>query len=186
MRLPSFAAAAALLCATPLLCTAPLAAFAQQNSVAPDPCARYKWDITRERALFAAAASAVMAAKDGRSPPRIATDRAYRVQLAPAGQVAFPVLPGKVLPAEGNYSGVLALTVSTSGNYRVAVDQAMWIDVVADDHLVPATDYEGQHGCEAPRKIVQFTLEAKQPLILQLSGSSQAAIRITLVPAAGG
>jgi hypothetical protein len=184
MRLLTFAAAS-LMCAAPLMYRAP-PAFAQQNSVAADPCARYKWDVTRERALFAAAASPVTAAKDGRSPPHIGTDRAYRVQLAPAGQVAFPTLPGKVLPAEGNYSGVLALTVPTSGNYRVAVDQAMWIDVVAETHLVAATDYEGQHSCDAPRKIVQFALEAKKPLILQLNGSGQAAIRITVVPATGG
>jgi hypothetical protein len=184
MRSLTFAAAS-LMCATPLISVAPLAAFAQQNSLAADPCARYKWDVARERALFAAAASPVRAATDGRSPPRIATDRAYRVQLSPAGQVAFPTSPGKVLPSEGSYSGVLTLTVPASGNYRVAVDQAMWIDVVADTRLVPATDYEGQHGCEAPRKIVQFALDAKKPLILQLSGSSQATVRITIVPAAG-
>ena len=176
--------AASLVFAAPLT-AAPPTALAQQNSVAADPCARYQWDVTRERALFAAAPSPVAAAKDGRSPPRIETDRAYRVQLAPAGQVAFPTPPGKPSVPEGNYSGLLALTVPVSGSYRVAVDQPMWIDVVADAHLVPATDYEGQHGCEAPRKIVQFALDAKKPLMVQLSGSSEAAVRITIVRASG-
>jgi hypothetical protein len=175
MRLLTFAAAS-------LVLGAPLAVFAQQNSVAADPCARYKWDVTRERALFAAATSPVTAAKDGRSPPSIATDHAYRVQLAPAGQVVLPTSPGKP-SSEGSYSGVLRLTVPISGSYRVAVDQPMWIDVVADTHLVPATDYEGQHGCEAPRKIVQFALEAGKPLTLQLSGASADAVRITIVRA---
>jgi hypothetical protein len=178
MRLLTLAAAS-------LVFAAPLAAFAQQNSVAADPCARYKWDVRRERALFAAAASPVEAAKDGRSAPRIETDRAYRVQLAPAGQVAFPTPPGNPSAPDGSYSGLLALTVPISGGYRVAVDQPMWIDVVADAHLVPATDYEGQHGCEAPRKVVQFALDAKKPLIVQLSGSSEAAVRITIVRASG-
>jgi hypothetical protein len=176
MRLVIFAAAS-------LVLAAPLSAFAQQNSVAADPCARYKWDVTRERALFAATASPVAAAKDGRSPPSVGTDRAYRVQLAPAGQVTFPTSPGKPSAPEGNYSGILALTVSKTGSYRIAVDQPMWIDVVADAHLVPAADYEGQHSCEAPRKVVQFALDAKKPLIVQLSGSSEATVRITIVRA---
>jgi len=141
--------------------------------------------VTPERALFAAAASSVTAAKDGRSPPRIATDRAYRVQLAPAAQVVFPTAPGKTSPVEGSYSGVLTLTVPVTGNYRVAVDLPIWIDVVTDSRLVPASDYEGQHGCDAPRKIVQFSLEAQTPLMLQLSGVSEPAVRITIVRASG-
>ncbi|MGD0493901.1 MAG: hypothetical protein ABSC32_20430 [Steroidobacteraceae bacterium] len=171
--------------AASLMLAAPLAAHAQQNSVAADPCARYQWDVAPERALFAAAASPITAAKNGGAPPRIATNRAYRVQLAPAGQVEFPAAPGQASPAEGNYSGILALTVPASGSYRVAVDQAMWIDVVADMRLVPPTDYEAEHGCEAPRKIVQFSLEARKPLILQLSGTGQPAITITIVRASG-
>lgn len=178
MRLLTLAAAS-------LVWAVPLSAFAQQNSVAADPCARYKWDVTRERALFAAPASPVTAAKDGRSPPRIATNRAYRVTLAPAAQVVFPTAPGRASSPEGNYSGVLAFNAPVTGNYRVAVDLPMWIDVVADSRLVPASDYEGQHGCDAPRKIVQFALEAKKPLILQLSGVSEAAVRIAVVRASG-
>jgi hypothetical protein len=169
-----------------LMFATPLAAFGQRNSVAADPCARYQWDVTRERALFAAAASPVTAAKDGQSPPRIATDRAYRVQLAPAAQVVFPAAPGRASPVEGSYSGVLALTVPVTGSYRVSVDLPLWIDVVADSRLVSPTDYEGQHGCDAPRKIVQFLLKANEPLILQLSGATQAAARVTIVRASGG
>jgi hypothetical protein len=141
--------------------------------------------VTTERKLFAAPASPVTAAHDGRDPPRLETKRAYRVQLAPAGQVTFPVSPGKTSPSEGDYSGVLAFSVPTTGSYRVAVDQAMWIDVVADAHLVPPTDYEGQHSCDAPRKIVQYTLTAQKPLILQLSSANQADVRVTIVRASG-
>jgi hypothetical protein len=173
-------AAAALMLATPLL------ALAQQNAVAADPCARYKWDVARERALLAAAASPIAAAKDGASPPRIATDRAYRVQLVPASQVTFPTAPGKASATEGNYSGVLTFTVPVAGSYRVAVDVTMWIDVVAGSHLVPAADYQGQQGCDAPRKIVQFYLPANEPLILQLSGVAEPSARVTIVRAVGG
>jgi hypothetical protein len=173
------------LAAASLIIATPLAAPAQQNSVAADPCARYKWDVTRERALFADAASPVTGAKDGQAPPRIAIGRAYRVELAPAGQVVFPAAPGKTFPAEGRYSGVVAFTVPVAGSYRVAVDQPLWIDVVTDSHLVTPTDYEGEHGCDAPRKIVQFPLDAHKTLLLQLSGAGEPAVRITIVPASG-
>ncbi len=179
MRLLTLAAAA-------LMFATPLAALGQQNSLAADPCARYKWDVTPERALFATAASPVTAAKEGQSAPHIATDRAYRVQLAPAAQVVFPTAPGKASPAEGSYSGVLALTVPVTGSYRVSVDLPVWIDVVADSRLLPPTDYEGQYGCDAPRKIVQFSLKANEPLILQLSGVTQPSARVTIVRASGG
>ena len=106
-------------------------------------------------------------------------------QLAPAAQVVFPASPGKTSPPEGNYSGVLKFSAPVTGNYRVAVDLPMWIDVVANGRLLPASDYEGQHSCDAPRKIVEFALEAKKPLILQLSGASEAAVRIAIVRAAG-
>ena len=56
---------------------------------------------------------------------------------------------------------------------------------MTDSRLVPASDYEGQHGCDAPRKIVQFSLEAQTPLMLQLSGVSEPAVRITIVRASG-
>jgi hypothetical protein len=174
-----------ILAAAWLMCAASLPAVAQQNSVAADPCARFQWDVTRERALFAAPASPIIAAKDGRSPPHLATDHAYRVELAPAAQVVFPVSPGKPSPSQGTYSGILSLDVPASGNYRVAVDLPMWIDVVAGSRLVPASDYEGQHACDAPRKIVQFALEAKHRLILQLSGAGEGAVRIVIVRAAG-
>jgi hypothetical protein len=174
-----------LILAASLMCAASFPVVAQQNSVAADPCARFKWDVTRERALFAAPASAITAAKDGRSPPRLATDHAYRVELAPASQVVFPVSPGKPSPAEGTYSGILSLDVPASGNYRVAVDLPMWIDVVAGSRLVAASDYEGQHACDAPRKIVQFALEANHPLTLQLSGAGEGTVRLVIVRAAG-
>jgi hypothetical protein len=176
IRFPACAAILAFACSTP--------AFPQQNSVAADPCARYKWDVAAERRLFAGPATPVTAAHDGRQPVRIDTQRAYRVQLAPAARVSFPVAPGKTQPSEGDYSGVLHFAVPATGSYRVAVDQAMWIDVVADHRLVPPTDYEGQHSCHAPRKIVQFTLTAGKGLILQLSSASEAQVRVTIVRAA--
>lgn len=179
-----------------LMLSSPLCSFAQQNIVAADPCARYPWDVTRERTLFAAPAAALTAATtastraatDGKSNdalPRIVPDRVYQVLLTPSAEVTFPFTPGKFSPGTGGYSGILALRVPVSGSYRISVDLPLWIDVVADGHLAAPSDYEAQHDCDAPRKIVQFALRANEPLLVQLSAAGETSVRIAVVRAAG-
>jgi hypothetical protein len=150
---------------------------------AADPCAGFKWDVHRERALFATAGASLAAGKDGPSAPAITPNHLDRAILLPAGQVDFPMVPGRMSPVESTYGGVYALTVPVPGKYRVALDSAFWIDIAAQGKLVPASDYEGQHDCAAPRKVVEFALDGKGPWMLQLSGASQAAVRITVTPA---
>jgi hypothetical protein len=174
-----------------LASAAQVSSAAQGPGVAPapaaaDPCLGFKWDVSRERALFATAGATLPAGKDAASAPGVVPSHLYRVILLPAGQVTFPVAPGKTSPAEGTYAGVFALTVPAAGKYRIAIDSAFWIDVTANGKLVPASDYEGQHDCQAPRKIVEFVLDGKAPWVLQLSGASQAAVRLTITPASVG
>jgi hypothetical protein len=151
-----------------------------------DPCAGFKWDVSPVRTLFATAGATLPAGKDAASAPGVVPNHLYRVILLPAGQVTFPVAPGKTSPAEGTYAGVFALTVPAAGKYRIAIDSAFWIDIAANGKLLPASDYEGQHDCQAPRKIVEFVLDGKVPWLLQLSGASQAAVRLTITPASVG
>jgi hypothetical protein len=151
-----------------------------------DPCAGFKWDVSPVRTLFATAGATLPAGKDAASAPGMVPNHLYRVILLPAGQVSFPVAPGKTSPGEGTYAGVFTLTVPAAGKYRIAIDSAFWIDVVANGTLVAASDYEGQHDCQAPRKIVEFVLDGKKPWVLQLSGASQAAVRLTITPASVG
>jgi len=153
---------------------------------ADDPCAGFKWDVSRERALFATAGATLSAGKDLASAPSVAPNHLYRVVLLPASQVAFAVTPGKTSPADASYAGVFALTVPAAGKYRVAIDAAFWIDIAANGKLLSPSDYEGQHDCNAPRKIVEFVLDGKAPWVLQLSGASQAAVRLTITPASIG
>jgi hypothetical protein len=150
------------------------------QALADDSCAGFKWDVSKERALFGGAAQSMPAGKDGKSAPGVAPNRLYQLQLLPRSEVVFSVPPGKATATEGTYAGVVALNIPTSGSYRLAVDLPIWIDVAANGKLVPATDYEGQHNCSAPRKIVEFNLDGKQQLQLQLSGADQAAVRLTI------
>jgi hypothetical protein len=162
-----------------LLALAVLLTASAQTLAVEDPCAGYKWDVSKERALFGGVAVSAAAGKDSASAPRVTPNRLYQLQLLPASQVSFPVSPGKT-PGEGTYAGIFSVTVPAAGSYRVAIDLPLWIDVVANGKLLPAADFEGQHDCSAPRKIVEFALDGSQPLTLQLSAASQATVRLTI------
>jgi hypothetical protein len=104
----------------------------------------------------------------------------YELKLTPQPQVTFALPPGKTMLTDGAYAGLVTFRVTTAGAYRVAVDVPFWIDVVADGRLVATKDFQGAHGCDAPHKIVEYELAAAQPLVLQVSGSTNAVVRLTV------
>jgi hypothetical protein len=63
------------------------------------------------------------------------------------------------------------------------VDLPVWIDVITADAVVQPTDFQGQHDCAAPRKIVEFPLRGTKPFLLQLSGAAIGQVLITVTPA---
>jgi hypothetical protein len=146
---------------------------------ADDACVDFKWDVSNERALFAGSPAAVTAGKDLRSAAALVPNRLYRLQLLSQDQVTFAAAPGKkaVTPA---FAGLATLRVPSSGSYRIAVDLPIWIDVVWQGTLVPAKDFEGQHACSAPHKIVEFDLAGAQPLVLQFSNAGSENILVTV------
>ena len=164
-----------------MLAAMPLCSPAQAPS-ANDACLGFKWDISQERALFRSAPRAVEAGTSRVAAPGLEARHLYEVRLAPAEGVSFPVAPGKASPAQNTYAGIIALDLRAAGNYRVAVDTPLWIDIAAHGRLVPASDYEGQRSCSAPRKIVQFALAGSRHWIVQLSGSSVPIVRLAITP----
>src|SRR5271155_1437305 len=155
-------------------------------AIADDPCAGFKWDVSKERALFGTSALPRAAGKDSASAPVVAPDRLYQLQLSPRSQVVFAAPPGKESPVEGTYAGLAVLKIPVSGSYRIAVDLPLWIDVTANGARVPAKDYEGQQDCDAPHKIVEFDLDATQPLLLQFSATAKATVRLTVTRVVAG
>ncbi|MBV8210077.1 MAG: hypothetical protein JO133_08435 [Burkholderiaceae bacterium] len=159
-----------------------LFAGARAALAADDACAGFKWDVTRERVLFATAAEAVTAGTDVASAPLLIPDRLYELATPPQQEVKFQVAPGKTTPIEGASAGLARLRLSTTGEYRISLDQSSWIDVVADNHLVAAEDFQGRRGCHTPHKIVLYWLPSGEDLILQLSGAVAPHVRLTIVP----
>jgi hypothetical protein len=148
--------------------------------LADDACVDFKWDVSKERALFAGAPVSVTAGKDPISAPAVVPNRLYKLRLMTQDHVAFAVQPAKKKAAA--FAGLLTLKIPAPRSYRIAVDLPLWIDVVSNGALVPATDFEGQHACKAPHKIVQFDLVGVQPFVLQFSNAATESVLLTVTP----
>jgi hypothetical protein len=163
-----------------LLLAAVIANTVSAPALPADPCTGFKWDVSKEHALFDGSAVSLPAGKDAVSAPAIALDRLYELKLTPQDQITFALPPGKKMLTDGAYAGLAAFRVDAPGAYRVSVDVPFWIDVVADGKLVATKNFQGQQGCDAPHKIVEYELAASQPFVLQVSGSTKAAVRLTV------
>ena len=150
-----------------------------------DPCTTFTWDISHERALFTGPALSITAGTKATNAPAIATDRLIDLQLQPREHLSFALPPGK--PRPGDFAGLVRLQVDPGGNYRIALDQSAWIDVIAQaqghDQMLTAADFQGHPDCRTPHKIVEFVLPAHQDLLLQLSGAPDARLRLTVTRA---
>jgi hypothetical protein len=148
-----------------------------------DGCLDFKWDVSKERALFATAPAALSAGKDSMSAPIVVPNRLYSLQLSAQDQVAFKVSPVTKASAATAYGGLAVLSISAPGIYRVAMDLPSWVDVVADGAALKATDFQGQHECDAPHKIVEFELRGTRPFVVQLSNAAKDKVLLTVTPA---
>jgi hypothetical protein len=149
-------------------------------ALADDSCVDFKWDVAQERALFAGSETPLSAGADAKSAPALLLNHLYSLKLSKQEQVSFAVTPGKKSPREGSYGGLVTFKIPASGSYRVAIDMPFWIDVVSNGALVAATDFQGQHGCASPHKIVQFDLLGTRPFFLQLSNAAPESVRLTV------
>jgi hypothetical protein len=147
---------------------------------ADDACVDFKWDVSQERALFGGSATPLAAGADAKSAPLMQLDHLYELKLAAQERVTFAATPGKKSPREGSHGGLVTFKIPGSGSYRVAIDMPFWIDVVSNGALVAATDFQGQHGCASPHKIVVFDLKGMRPFILQLSNAAPESVRLTV------
>jgi len=150
---------------------------------ADEGCLDFKWDVSKERALFAAPPSALQAGKDSISAPIIVPNRLYSLQLSAQDQVTFKVSHPAKRSAASGYGGLATLNIAAPGVYRIAMDQPSWIDVVADGALLKATDFQGQHECSAPHKIVEFELAGTRPFVIQVSNATKDKVLLTVTPA---
>jgi molybdate transport system substrate-binding protein len=147
-------------------------------------CGTPYWDMRSEIALFQGSADAATAATgpDARAP-ELAAGRLYALQLAPQPQVRFAQPPGRQKAEQVSFGGLARFTVPATGRYRVTVGAPMWIDLVRPGAALRSTAFAERRDCPIYHKSVEFELQAKESLTLQLSGAMNAAARVTITPA---
>jgi hypothetical protein len=165
-----------------LVVTAWLVSTAPATSAAADSCDAFTWNVAHERSLFASSPNRLSAGKDASSAPPAIIDRLYELLLSPDTEVHLPVTPGRKSGGQATSAGVVRLQVVRPGLYRVSLSEGDWIEIVHEGAPLPSGDHEGQHGCSAPRKVVQFQLPAGE-VLMQLSGAMSASVRLTITSA---
>lgn len=161
---------------------------ARADDAPADPCAGFRWDVTRERALFATdvVPTELAAGRDPAAAPELLEGRAYHLALALASEVTFVASPGRAARGPDERGGVARFHAGPAARYRIALDGNAWVDVVVTGRRLPTQDFGGRPGCAAPHKLVIYELGPGQDVVVQISGTSAPAVRlsITLPPAA--
>ena len=151
------------------------------SAAATDPCTRFTWDVSRELAVMQQTPRAVAAAaRPDADVPQIEPERLYEVKLSVQSTVTFVVKPGKSALGDGAYAGLVRFRVEKAGRYRVSITSGHWIDIVDGTQLVTSTQFQGQHACQRPHKIVEFELPAGRDLTLQFSGAADAQVMVAI------
>jgi hypothetical protein len=95
--------------------------------------------------------------------------------------------PDKKMPnGAESYAGLARLALETSGVYRIALDQGLWVDVIANGTLVQSKGFQGRPRCSAPHKVVEFLLPARTPITFQFSGGRGPAVKVSVTRSPGG
>jgi hypothetical protein len=150
-----------------------------------DGCTQFKWNVSHEVALMKESGRRVTAAsKADVHAPQITLDALYDLKLSPQSSVTFAAKPGKDSKVGSPMAGLVRFHISKAGLYRVSITSGHWIDVVDGEELLKSRDYQGNHGCSRPHKIVEYDLPANKDLILQLSGGEDSPVSVTITPAA--
>jgi hypothetical protein len=152
---------------------------------ADDPYAAFTWDVHHERALFETEPQILAGGQTVADSPTFGADRLYQVELRAQSEVKFLEPPGKKRGDGRAFAGLVRLSVETAGVYRISLDQPLWVDVIANGTVVPAKDFQGRAGCNAPHKIVEFLLPVGRSITLQLSDSSLPVAKVILTRSSG-
>ncbi|WP_181165915.1 MULTISPECIES: hypothetical protein [unclassified Mesorhizobium] len=135
-------------------------------------CEAFKWPVTREQALFAAAPSAPSGAT-------LAVGAAADLALVPAEKAGFAVPPERA-PAEGTFGAVASVAVPPEGAIQISLSGEAWIDVIQDGHAVKSAGYSGVKTCPGIRKSVRFKLAAGQATV-QFSGAKKETLKVAVL-----
>jgi hypothetical protein len=110
---------------------------------------------------------------------------AVQVPLQPIGEIRMapdmPIAPHEARDGGATTGARLDLEIATAGTYRVALDRAIWIDLVRDGQAVRSAANGHGPACSSIHKTIDFTL-APGRYVIQLSGTTAAVARLLVIP----
>ncbi|MDP1028500.1 homogentisate 1,2-dioxygenase [Sphingomonas sp. KR1UV-12] len=104
--------------------------------------------------------------------------RSTSLALVPAARQGFTPPPGHKADA-GSFGGTAEVTVEAAGRYRIMLDGAAWIDLVADKLALTSVAHGHGAPCSGVRKMVDFDLKPGH-YTLQVSGAKAPRIQVML------
>jgi len=177
-----FISAALVVAAASLATLAPATPAVGQEA---DGCSHFTWDVSHELAVMKQTPKEVTAAtQPGAGVPQILVDTLYDLKLGPQAKVTYGVPSAKPTLNDSAQGGLVSFRTEKAGLYRVSITSGHWIDVVDGSQLIKSKDFQGSRGCARPHKIVEFELPAHKALTLQLSGSTDASVIVSVTPVA--
>ena len=135
-------------------------------------CEAFKWPVTREQALFAAAPATPSGAT-------LVVGAAADLALVPAEKAGF-ALPPEHAPASGTFGAVASVEVPAEGAIQISLSGEAWIDVIQDGHAMKSVGYSGVKTCPGIRKSVRFKLTPGVATI-QLSGAKKEDLKVAVL-----
>jgi molybdate transport system substrate-binding protein len=143
-------------------------------------CTGFRFDVGKELQLFASTPRNVTAATAATSPTNIDVNQLYTVSLADQTKVTFTTPPGKSTVADGSFAGLVKVASPRSQTIRVIATEAAWLDVLSGGKPIDSTRHTGSGNCKVLRKVVEFTVAPDQPVIIQVSGSTDEQIKLAV------
>ncbi len=142
-------------------------------------------DLRREIGLLAQPGTAVTASARADGAPVVARDRSLTVTLVRQGTVTFAQPPESKRGGPDSYAGLVSIGVLPKGEWRVSANKAVWFDLVSGNRVLASPTFEMQGGCRELRKAVVFVQPNDAPAWLQISGGTDADVRIAVTPHVG-
>jgi len=121
---------------------------------------------------------------DGAAATGLVMGQAIDLDLFPTPQVKYAVLPERP-GAPASHGGLAMFQIDEAGVYRIAIDNAAWLDVVSDGKALASVRHGHGPDCSGIRKMVDFKLEPGI-YVLQMAGSSGPTLRVLLMRAPAG
>jgi hypothetical protein len=146
-------------------------------AAAEDGCEKFAWSLARDRAAFAAADKATIAA--GETLAALPSG-ALVIRLQPGPQATFAMPPERKPRTEPWHGATVRLpALAKPGIYQITLSDDAWIDVIQNGRYARSVGHTGRGDCPGVRKSVRLDLDTS-PVVLQISGVASDTIAMTI------